>query len=56
MRITVTCEVCGGRQKLERSVDRPQLINCICIVCETVLTVRVSRESFREPEAPKARA
>jgi hypothetical protein len=37
MRITITCEDCGRRHRLERSVDEPGPIWIVCHDCELPL-------------------
>jgi hypothetical protein len=37
MRITITCEDCGRRHRLERSVSDPGPIWIVCHTCETPL-------------------
>ena len=37
MRITITCEDCGRRHRLERSVTEPGPIWIVCHACETPL-------------------
>ncbi len=37
MRITITCEDCGRRHRLERSVDQPGPIWIVCHDCELPL-------------------
>lgn len=47
MRITITCEECGRRHRLERSVDQPGAIWIVCHDCE--LPLRAVLED--QPEA-----
>jgi hypothetical protein len=53
MRITITCEDCGRRHRLERSVDQPGPIWIVCHDCELPLRAVLeetpqSNERFRE--------
>jgi hypothetical protein len=53
MRITITCEDCGRRHRLERSVDQPGPIWIVCHDCELPLRAVLeetpaSVEHFRE--------
>jgi transcription elongation factor Elf1 len=53
MRITITCEDCGRRHRLERSVDEPGSIWIVCHDCELPLRAVLednvqSAERFRE--------
>jgi transcription elongation factor Elf1 len=57
MRITITCEDCGRRHRLERSVDQPGPIWIVCHDCElplravleeTAETVRHFRDVWAE--------
>ena len=47
MRITITCEDCGRRHRLERSVDQPGPIWIVCHDCELPL-----RAVLEETPAP----
>lgn len=53
MRITITCEDCGRRHRLERSVEQPGPIWIVCHDCELPLRAVLeetpqSNEHFRE--------
>jgi hypothetical protein len=53
MRITITCEDCGRRHRLERSIEDPGPIWIICHDCELPLRAVLeetphSAERFRE--------
>ena len=53
MRITITCEDCGRRHRLERSVEQPGPIWIVCHDCELPLRAVLeetpqSNERFRE--------
>lgn len=45
-RVTVTCEVCGYRQRLERRITQPGHVDLICHSCESSLGVEVPAERF----------
>jgi hypothetical protein len=53
MRITITCEDCGRRHRLERSVEQPGPIWIVCHDCELPLRAVLEEtaqgnERFRE--------
>ena len=53
MRITITCEDCGRRHRLERSVEEPGPIWIVCHDCELPLRAVLeeappNQERFRE--------
>lgn len=53
MRITITCEDCGRRHRLERSVEQPGPIWIVCHDCELPLRALLedtpqSNDRFRE--------
>ncbi len=53
MRITITCEDCGRRHRLERSVEQPGPIWIVCHDCELPLRAVLeetpqNNERFRE--------
>lgn len=47
MRITITCEECGRRHRLERSVEEPGPIWIICHDCELPLRAVLEPEVLR---------
>lgn len=47
MRAIVTCECCGHRQAVERSISRPEAFHLVCHCCEGVLRVEVTAEDLR---------
>ncbi|HZS15459.1 MAG TPA: hypothetical protein VFC09_12745 [Candidatus Dormibacteraeota bacterium] len=49
MRITITCEDCGRRHRLERSVEQPGPIWIVCHDCELPLRA-VLEETPHSPE------
>ena len=51
MRAVVTCECCGHRQTVERSILRPESFFLVCHECEGVLRVQVTAEAIRSAEA-----
>jgi RNase P subunit RPR2 len=40
MKLTITCEACGTRHRLEREILWPQDIRMVCHGCEEPLVVR----------------
>jgi hypothetical protein len=59
MRITITCEECGRRHRLERTIDEPGPIWIVCHDCE--LPLRAALESgapvgAKAPVVPVARS
>jgi hypothetical protein len=56
-RITITCEDCGRRHRLERSVGAPGMIWIVCHECELPLhAVLEAPARFDEPAAAPASA
>ncbi len=51
MRITITCEECGRRHRLERTIDEAGPIWIVCHECE--LPLRAVLESGTAPAAPE---
>ena len=51
MRAVVTCECCGFRQAVARSIARPECFHVICHQCEGVLRVDVTEEDLRAAAA-----
>ena len=51
MRAVVTCECCGFRQAVARSISRPESFFVICHECEGVLRVEVTAQAIRTAEA-----
>lgn len=49
MRITITCEDCGRRHRLERAIDAAGPIWIVCHACETPL-----RAELEQAQAPAA--
>jgi transcription elongation factor Elf1 len=47
MRAIVTCECCGHRQAVERSIKRPEAFHLVCHCCEGVLRVEVTADDLR---------
>ena len=50
MRAVVTCECCGFRQAVARSIARPERFFVVCHECEGVLQVEVTAEAIRTAE------
>jgi hypothetical protein len=51
MRAVVTCECCGFRQAVARSIARPESFHLMCHNCEGVLRVEVTADDLRSAEA-----
>jgi uncharacterized Zn finger protein len=51
MRAVVTCECCGFRQAVARSIVRPECFFVVCHECEGVLRVDVTAQAIRTAEA-----
>jgi hypothetical protein len=51
MRAVVTCECCGHRQAVARSIASAQSFHVVCHACESVLRVEVSDADLRAAEA-----
>ena len=51
MRAVVTCECCGFRQAVARSIARPESFFLVCHECEGVLRVEVTAQAIRTAEA-----
>jgi len=51
MRAIVTCECCGHRQAVARSITRPASFHVVCHSCEGVLRVEVTAADLRAAEA-----
>jgi len=49
--IIVTCECCGFRHSLARTVEQPQILHLICHDCERCLRVDVTAHDMRR-DAP----
>jgi uncharacterized Zn finger protein len=47
MRAVVTCESCGFRETVARSIRRPESFYVVCHRCEGVLRVEVTEEDLR---------
>jgi len=47
MRAVVTCECCGFRQAVARSITRAERFHVVCHECEGVLRVDVAEEDLR---------
>ena len=47
MRAVVTCECCGFRQAVARSITLPECFHVVCHQCEGVLRVDVTAEDLR---------
>jgi hypothetical protein len=47
MRAIVTCECCGHRQAVARSISKPESFHLVCHCCEGVLRVDVTAEDLR---------
>jgi RNase P subunit RPR2 len=41
-RLTITCEECGFKHKVARSIDTPQVVRIICHDCEAPLGASVT--------------
>ena len=54
MRITITCEECGRRHRLERSVSEPGSIWIICHECELPLRAVLDKTEKVSPAGPPA--
>jgi hypothetical protein len=50
MRAVVTCECCGHRQAVERSIEEPESFFVLCHACEGVLRVQVTADAIRTAE------
>jgi len=50
MRAVVTCECCGFRQAVARSIVRPECFFVVCHDCEGVLRVEVTGQAIRTAE------
>ena len=46
LRVTVTCELCGYQQKLERKITQPGHVDLICHDCEAPIGVEVTADKF----------
>ena len=55
MRVTITCEECGERHRLERRVTEPGPIWIICHNCELPLQAMLEGAIASEPAAQPAR-
>jgi hypothetical protein len=54
MRAIVTCECCGHRQAVARSITFPEAFYLVCHCCEGVLHVEVTAEDLQVAEgAPR---
>ena len=53
MRVTITCEDCGERHRLERRINQPGPIWIICHSCELPLQALLEGPASQDP-APKA--
>jgi len=51
MRAIVTCECCGHRQTVERTIERPGTFHLVCHECERSLRVDVSAEDLHAAKA-----
>jgi hypothetical protein len=51
MRAVVTCECCGFRQAVARSIARAESFHLMCHNCEGVLRVEVTADDLRSAEA-----
>ena len=47
MRVTVTCESCGEKMKLERLIVEPETLSLVCHNCESWLKVEIAESSFK---------
>jgi hypothetical protein len=56
MRITITCEECGRRHRLERTVDETGPIWIVCHDCELPLRAVLETTSGAIPATPVADA
>ena len=56
MRITITCEECGRRHRLERTVDEPGAIWIVCHDCELPLRAVLETSSAPAAAAPSPTA
>ena len=54
MRAVVTCESCGFRETVARSINAAQAFFVVCHQCEGVLRVEVTEEDLKAAQA-KAR-
>ena len=46
MRAVVTCECCGHRQAVERTIIGPESFHLVCHQCEGILRVEVSQDDL----------
>jgi RNase P subunit RPR2 len=52
LRVTVTCEECGERMRMERIIFAPEVVHLICHKCEGLLEVdMVDRSKTPQPSA-----
>ena len=49
MRLTVTCQPCGERNRLERPITTPGQVYLMCVKCETPLKCEVTEEQLTKP-------
>jgi transcription elongation factor Elf1 len=54
MRAIVTCECCGHRQTVARTVEKPGTFHLVCHECERSLRVDVSSEDLSAARPPRA--
>ena len=54
MRITITCEECGRRHRLERSISDPGAIWIICHDCELPLRAVLDEQQSKKQQQPAA--
>jgi hypothetical protein len=54
MRITITCEECGRRHRLERTIDETGPIWIVCHDCELPLRAVLETTSGATPALPAA--
>ncbi|MGH7639430.1 MAG: hypothetical protein ACREN7_04470 [Candidatus Dormibacteria bacterium] len=56
MRAVVTCENCGLRQEVARSIPQPTQFHIICHRCELSLLVTVTRSDIETAASASLRA
>ena len=58
LRVTVTCETCGHRMRMERRLTEAETFALVCHACEDVLTVVCTETDFlpeqSAPSPPRA--
>ena len=44
--ITITCEICGVKQQLERQLSKPETVRLVCRGCEAILVADITQETL----------